>query len=70
MRTNKYKYLKVIQQGYDGDWSDASEYETSSDGTTKDRKLFKHDLKEYKAAGYPVRVIRRKELNTKSTPDA
>jgi len=73
----KYTYVKVIQQ-YFGIWEDVSEYETNSLGTPKDyiqekfasdtlrntkQSLLKHDLKEYKLMGYPVRVIRRKELN-------
>lgn len=61
----KYNYIKVIQQsyGYCG-WEDVSEYEATSSGITKDRKLLLSDLKEYKLLGYPTRVIFRKELNT------
>lgn len=65
MKATKYKYLKVIQQGYDGDWSDASEYETDSKGRTKDRKLLVSDLAGYREMPYPVRVIKRRELNPK-----
>jgi len=62
MRTNKYNYLKVIQQNYGQGWEDVSEYETNSQGVTKDSNLLKHDLKEYRLMGYNTRVIKRKEL--------
>lgn len=77
MKTNKYKYLKVIQQNYGQGWEDVSEYETDSEGNHKEfsgkvrqlgNGMFKAiplitlDLKEYKLLGYPTRVIRRKEL--------
>ena len=62
MKTNKYTYLKVIQQNYGQGWEDVSEYETNSQFITKDRELLKHDLKEYRLTGYPTRVIQRKEL--------
>jgi len=62
MKTNKYTYLKVIQQNYGQGWEDVSEYETNSQGITKDSELLKHDLKEYRLMGYPTRVIQRKEL--------
>jgi hypothetical protein len=75
MKTNKYKYLKVIQQNCGQGWEDVSEYETNSKGTPKEytgepkmlpNGLFKavsllsHDLKEYRITGYPTRVIQRK----------
>lgn len=59
----KYIYLKVIQQNYGNGWEDVSDYKTNSQGVTKDAKLLKHDLKEYKLTGYTTRVVRRKELN-------
>jgi len=78
MRTNKYTYLKVIQQSCGQGWEDVSEYETDSTGAPKEKlsekwasgewkqtgkqTLLAHDLKEYKTLGYPTRVIRRKEL--------
>lgn len=76
MKTNKYTYLKVIQQSYGQGWEDVSEYETNStgapveyldrpkvDGVSKSKlSLLRHDLREYKATGHPTRVIRRKEL--------
>ncbi len=62
MKTTKYIYLKVIQQNYGQGWEDVSEYETNSQGITKDSELLKHDLKEYRLMGYPTRVIQRKEL--------
>lgn len=38
MKTNKYKYLKVIQQNFDSQygWENVSEYETDSQGTPKE----------------------------------
>lgn len=78
MRTNKYNYLKVIQQNYGQGWEDVSEYETNSQGTPKEfvqtkmasgnfintkTSLLSHDLKEYRLTGYSTRVINRKELN-------
>ena len=64
MKTNKYYYCKVIQQYYAASygWEDVSEYETNSIGVLKDRRLLKHDVKEYHLLGYPTRVIFRKEL--------
>jgi hypothetical protein len=74
----KYRYIKVIQQ-YFGTWEDVSEYKCTSQGLNLEfetektasggiipnikKPLIKNDLKEYKLMGYPVRVIRRKELN-------
>lgn len=71
MKTNKYTYLKVIQQSYGQGWEDVSEYETDSQGLPKERSYVNGklrvelyaDLKEYKLLGYPTRVIKRKELN-------
>lgn len=77
MKTNKYTYLKVIQQSCGQGWEDVSEYETDSAGIPKEKSgkykemksglklsisALSHDLKEYKTLGYPTRVIRRKEL--------
>ena len=67
MKTNKYKYLKVIQQYYNQGWEDVSEYETNSQGTPKEfeqdgKSLLNHDLKEYMRTGYATRVVKRKEL--------
>jgi hypothetical protein len=64
MKTNKYNYFKVIQQNYGQGFEDVSEYQTNSQGITKDRELLKHDLKEYRLMGYPTRVVQRKMLNT------
>lgn len=61
MKILKYEYWKVIQQNYAGYWEDASHYEARSNGTTIDRPLLLHDLKEYKLLGYPTRVIFRRE---------
>lgn len=73
MKTNKYTYLKVIQQSYGQGWEDVSQYETNSVGiplelvsSTNSRgtqTLLMHDLKEYRLTGYATRVIKRKELN-------
>lgn len=78
MKTNKYTYLKVIQQNYGQGWEDVSEYETNSQGTPKEwsdkphisptgkerkKSLLLHDLKEYRLMGYATRVIKRKQLN-------
>lgn len=78
MKTNKYTYLKVIQQNYGQGWEDVSEYETNSQGITKEwsnkphisptgkerkQSLLLHDLKEYRLMGYSTRVIKRKQLN-------
>lgn len=72
--TKKYEYTNVIQQHYGYGWEDVSEYAANSKGVSKEpahlvkwesgevRKetLLKHDLREYKATGYPTRVIFRR----------
>lgn len=73
MKTNKYTYLKVIQQNYGKGWEDVSEYETDSYGVPVEKvqsinsrgtqSLLIHDYKEYKLLGYPTRVVKRKQLN-------
>ena len=78
MKTNKYTYLKVIQQNYGQGWEDVSKYETNSQGEPKEwsevphispmgkvkkQSLLNHDLKEYRLMGYATRVVKRKELN-------
>lgn len=70
--TNKYTYLKVIQQKFGREWEDASDYETDSTyyplekhfnpSTNKTTTLLNHDLNEYRMMGYPIRVIRRRVL--------
>ena len=66
MKTAKYNYCKVIQFGYNGQWSDESEYPTNSLGsfaTMDENKAFRHDLKEYRLAHSgtgQTRVIFRK----------
>lgn len=73
MRTNKYNYIKVIQQNYGYGWEDVSEYEANSSFIAKEisnklnpkgRKetLLNHDLREYRLTGYATRVINRREL--------
>lgn len=70
MKTNKYKYLKIIQQNYGQGWEDVSYYETNSSGFPieylegRSKTLFSNDLKEYRQTGYPTRFVKRKELNT------
>ena len=76
--SNKYTYLKVIQQNYGQGWEDVSQYETGSDfvsieksgvfytnskGVKKESYLITNDLKEYRFTGYPTRLINRKEIN-------
>jgi len=62
----KYEYVKVIQFGQYGQWSDESEYTTKANGnfaTTADRLAFKADLEEYKLAhkgNGQTRVISRR----------
>lgn len=66
MKTTKYNYSKVIQQNYGAyGWEDVSQYDAMSNGIAKDQKLLKSDLKEYRATGYPTRVIFRRELSAK-----
>jgi hypothetical protein len=78
MKTNKYNYLRVIQQNYDAyGREDVSTYECNSlgavsemsgifvitkTGRKKELTLLNADLKEYQIMGYPTRVIFRKEL--------
>lgn len=68
MKTNKYNYLKIIQQNYGiYGWEDVSEYPAKSSGLSlnnETRKAIKHDLDEYRLLGYPTRVIFRKELKS------
>jgi hypothetical protein len=69
MKQNKFKYLLVIQQLFTGvyGWEDASEYEVDSNYLGGEYDNWKHDVKEYRLMGYPVRTIRRRELNIEST---
>ena len=59
--TNKYLYLKVIQQYYSDYWEDASEYDEVTECID-----WKHDVKEYRMLGYPTRTIRRRVPNPES----
>lgn len=74
MKTNKYNYIKVIQQNCGYGWEDVSEYEANSNfiATGISNKLspkgiketvLNHDLREYRLTGYATRVINRRELN-------
>lgn len=75
MKTNKYKYFKVIQQHFGQGWEDVSVYTTNSQfkvqgqvfETLKSGRQIELcpcslDLIEYKLQGYPTRVINRKQL--------
>lgn len=64
MKTNKYKYLRVIQQNFGYGWEDVSEYESNSSYSVKDVKLLRNDFKEYQFTGYATRMIKRRELCT------
>lgn len=70
MKTPKFKYSKVIQFGYRGQWDDCSEYETDSRynfRTKQERDTFKADLQEYRIANNgtgQTRVISRRSLKT------
>ena len=65
----KYQYVKVIQFGYNGQWSDESEYVTKADGSFKsndDRLAFNNDLRQYKIAhksNGQTRVVQRRIPN-------
>ena len=64
-KVNKYEYLNVIQQSSGQGWEDHSTYEAKSNGNSIDNEtklLLRHDLKEYRASGYPTRLIFRKKL--------
>jgi len=67
MKTNKFNYIKVIQQFCGNQWNDANEYIANSLGNCLERDALIHDLKEYKLMGYPTRVIFRKELKQLAT---
>jgi hypothetical protein len=74
-KTNKFKYLIVIQQYFGTTWEDSSEYECNSNWIPKEvstipnpltkrtESLLAHDLREYKLMGYPTRTVRRKIAN-------
>ena len=67
MKTNKYKYYKVIQGNYGYGWDDEDFHETDSTGfmaTKEARQALKDNLKAYREnGGGAYRVIKRKELN-------
>lgn len=79
MKTQKYTYLKVIQQNYGHGWEDNSEYEVNSQGVSTELSgmfrtstktglqipipLITYDLQEYRLTGYPTRLIFRKVCN-------
>jgi len=67
MKTNKFNYIKVIQQNYGASYGfeDVSEYDVNSlycFKTIEERRTFKNDLKEYRLTGHSTRVINRKQL--------
>ena len=58
---NKYKYYKIIQECYAGQWYDVDTHETNSQYVCKDHAAFKVNLKAYREAGNaPVRVVKRR----------
>jgi len=67
----KYEYVKVIQQHFGQGWEDVSEYAANSQFIATERNnkpgpngrtesLWKADLREYRATGYPTRSINRR----------
>jgi len=68
MKKNRFTYYVVIQSNHGNGWDDESHYETNSTGymSREERKLLRHDLKEYRLAYQgtgAIRTVRRKELN-------
>lgn len=61
---NKYTYYKVIQTNSGYGWDDDDFHETTSDYLTKDRKVYKENLKAYhdNFEG-AIRTINRREVN-------
>jgi hypothetical protein len=62
-QNRKYRYYQVIQENWGTGWEDSSEYEVNSSYThftRNERKLFRHDKKEYQRYCSNVRVINRK----------
>lgn len=63
-KQNKYTYYKVIQEFSGNQWNDVDYHETNSQFLSKDRKLFKENLKAYREnSRFPIRVIKKKEKN-------
>lgn len=66
MKTNKYKYYKVIQGNYGHGWDDEDFHITNSSYSFisgVDYQRFKDNLKAYRENGQgSYRVIKRKEL--------
>lgn len=57
-KTNKYRYVKVIQGNFGYGWEDVSEYDK------QDFSIVKNDLKEYRLSNTGAyRVIDRRVLN-------
>jgi len=62
MKTNKFRYLAVLQGNYGYGWDDLVTYDTATKNWFSDMRA---DLRAYREnePGYSHRVIRRRELN-------
>lgn len=59
MKKSKYKYLRVMQQLVDGQWSDIIAIEKND--TPEEKRQFSADVKAYrKNEPYPIRIIERR----------
>lgn len=66
MKTNKYTYLKVIQQNYSGKWKDIEEVEANSIYVPKcGDSIFKTLLSGYRLLGVSTKTINRRLINAK-----
>lgn len=66
MKTNKYIYIKVIQQNYSGKWMDIEEVEANSIYVPKcGESIFKTLLSGYKLLGVSTKTINRRVINAK-----
>lgn len=66
MKTNKYTYLKVIQQNLSGKWKDIEEVEANSIYIPKcGESIFKTLLSGYKLLGVSTKTINRRVINEK-----
>jgi len=66
IKAKKHVYYLVIQQYCGGGWYDADFYECNSTGrlvNNIERGEFRRVKGEYILMGYPIRVIKRRELN-------
>ncbi|CRH24913.1 hypothetical protein M2T28_14500 [Elizabethkingia miricola] len=68
MKTNKYTYLKVIQQNLSGKWKDIEEVEANSIYIPKcGESIFKTLLSGYKLLGVSTKTINRRVINEKTS---